>query len=159
MIEVLGWATIRAVARTFLETCEIATWDAASQTMIAREDVALHPFRATETISVRRETGNTITDQFGNSVPETVEVPGFHFNLLIYGRLEEILTEDAPGGDYWSKLKLKNYIDGKLGSAGALRNKEVTGTKLPGGYEWSVGPNKIRLYDGALVNQRRNVWL
>jgi hypothetical protein len=40
MIEVLGWATTRAVARQFLETCEIATWDAASQTMIAREDAA-----------------------------------------------------------------------------------------------------------------------
>ena len=159
MIEVLGWTTSRAVARQFLETCDIATWDATNQVMIPRADVALHPFRATETLSVTRPTGQTVTDPFGNSVPEMVAVAGFHFNLLIYDQLEETLRADAPGEEYWSRLKLKTYIDNKLGSAGALQNKLVTGTKLPGGYEWSVGQNKVRLYDGALVNARRNVWL
>lgn len=159
MIEVLGWATSRTVARQFLQTCDIATWDATRQEMVPRADVALHPFRATETISVMRPTGATVTDPFGNQVPEMVAVAGFHFNLLIYGQLEETLKAAAPGEEYWSRLKLKNYIDNKLGTAGALQNKEVTGKKLPGGYEWSIGPNKVRLYDGALVNARRNVWL
>jgi hypothetical protein len=105
-----------------------------------------------------KPTGAIIQDAFGNDVPEMVEVPGFHFNVRIYGDLEETLRADAPGEEYWSKLKLKNYIDNKLGSAGSIRDKEVTGTKLPGGYEWSVGPNVVRLYDAALVNDRRNVW-
>ena len=159
MIEVLCWATSRAIARQFLEVCDVATWDATAQEMRVRKDVALHPFRASEAISVMRPTGNTVTDPFGNDVPELAAVAGFHFNLLLYGKLEETLKADAPGEEYWSKLKLKNYIDNKLGTAGALQNKEVTGKKLPGGYEWSIGPNKVRLYDAALVNARRNVWL
>ena len=156
MIEILGWATSRNVARQFLETCEIATWDATNQVMVPRQDIQLHPFRAGEEITVVKVPavmdGTTV-------VTPAVLAPGFHFNLRIYGQLEQTLKEANPVDEnYWNKLKLKNYINNKLGSSGSLANKEVTGAKLPGGYEWSVGPNKVRLYDGALVNARSNVW-
>jgi hypothetical protein len=157
MIELLGWATSRAVARQFLETTNIATWDAENQVMVPRQDIQLHPFRISESIEVVKVPavmdGTTV-------VTPPVMAPGFHFNLRIYGDLEETLREADPpeNGDYWSKVKLKTYIDNKLGSSGSLANKDVTGAKLPGGYQWSVGPNKVRLYDGALVNSRANVW-
>ncbi len=158
MIEILGWATSRNVARQFLETCEIATWDATNQVMVARQDIQLHPFRAGEEITVVKTPA--VMDGMTVITPAVI-APGFHFNLRIYGDLEDVLrnnSADHEETNWWNKVKLKNYIDTKLGSSGSLANKEVTGAKLPGGYEWSVGPNKVRLYDGALVNARSNVW-
>ena len=156
MIEILGWATSRNVARQFLETCEIATWDATNQVMVPRQDIQLHPFRPSEEITVVKTPA--VMDGMTVVTPAVI-APGFHFNLRIYGQLEKTLKEANPVDEnYWNKLKLKNYIDNKLGSSGSLANKEVTGAKLPGGYEWSVGPNKVRLYDGALVGARANVW-
>ena len=157
MLEILGWATSRNVARQFLEICEIATWDATNQVMVPREDIQLHPSRAGEEITVVKTPavmdGTTV-------IAPAVIAAGFHFNVRVYGKLEDNLrnagSEEDP--EYWNRLKLKNYIDNKLGSAGALANKQVTGAKLPGGYEWSVGSNKVRLYDAALVNARANVW-
>jgi hypothetical protein len=156
MIEILGWATSRNVARQFLETCEIATWDATNQVMVTRTDIQLHPFRAGEEITVVKTPavmdGTTV-------ITPAVIATGFHFNLRIYGQIEQTLKEANPADEnYWNKFKLKTYIDNKLGSSGTLAGKEVSGTKLPGGYEWSVGPNKVRLFDGALVNDRANVW-
>lgn len=180
MIEILGWASTRAVARAFLETCEIATYDAESQTMQARQDIQLHPFRAIETISVTRPTGNIITtywvdendnpilddqgQQIVTEAPEMEEAPGFHWNMRVFGDLEALLRANAPGGgdpDYqslWNYSRLKTYIDNKLGTIAAQRDKDLTGARLPGGYEWSIGPNKVRLYDAGAVGQRRNVW-
>ena len=156
MIEILGWATSRNVARQFLETCEIATWDATNQVMVPRQDIQLHPFRSAEDITVVKVPA--VMDGMTVITPAVI-APGFHFNLRIYGQLEETLKEANPVDEnYWNKLKLKDYINTKLGSSGSLANKEVTGAKLPSGYEWSVGPNKVRLYDGALVNLRANVW-
>ena len=156
MIEILGWATSRNIARQFLETCNIAHWDADSSTMIPHKDVQLHPFRASEEITV------VTTPAVMNGdivVTPAVIAPGYHFNIRIFGELEETLRENNPQGEtLWNKLKLKNHIDTKLGSAATLRNKEVTGARLPGGYEWTVGANKVRLYDAAIVNSRANVW-
>jgi len=163
-IEILGCASTRAVARTFLQTCNIADYDAETQTMVPREGVSLHPFRATETITVMKPTGNMVEDQFGNMVPEMAERPGFHFNLRIYGDLEETLRAGAPGGGdpenpkLWNYSKLKTYIDNKLGTVAEAKNKELTGARLPGGYQWAIGPNWVRLYDAGEVQQRSNVW-
>jgi len=151
MIEILGWATSRAVARQFLETCNIATWDAEAGVMVPRADIQLHPFRATEELTVTQELG--------------VVAPGFHFNIRLFGDLEAQLLNpnydpDNPdsAGHTWSRLRLKTYIDNKLGTVAAKQDKALTGARLPGGYEWTIGTNSVRLYDAALVNNRANVW-
>ena len=164
MIEILGCGSTRQTVRQFLEICQIATWDAETQTMQAREDVQLHPFRASESITVMRPTGQLIDDGNGNMVPEMEERVGFHFNLRVYGQLEATLRQGAPGGgdpenpQLWNYSKLKTYINNKLGTVATQKDKDITGTKLPGGYEWAIGPNWVRLYDATQVNERANVW-
>lgn len=159
MIEILGWATSRNIARQFLETTEIATWDNETQAMVPHKDIQLHPFRPTESIDVVKTPAVMNGDVV---VTPAVIAPGYHFNIRIYGNLEHTLRKDAANAPddktVWNELKLKDYIDNKLGSAATLRNKEVSGAKLPGGYEWSIGANKVRLYEATLVNQRANVW-
>ena len=157
MLELLGWATTRAVARQFMELTKIADWNAEQQVMIPRKDIQLHPFRPNESIDVVKVPA--VMDGMTVVTP-AVMAPGFHFNLRLFGDLENTLRNDAPDpdGDYWNKWKLVTYVNTKLGTAGALVNKEVTGAKLPGGYQWSVGPNTVRLYDAAAVAQRANVW-
>jgi len=164
MIEILGCASTRQTARQFMETVGLATWSAEYQVMIPREDVQIHPFRASESITVMRPTGQMVDDGNGNMVPEMVERVGFHFNIRVYGQLEATLRANAPGGgdpenpQLWNYSKLKTYIDNKLGTVATQKGKDLTGTKLPAGYEWAIGPNWVRLFDASLVADRANVW-
>jgi hypothetical protein len=127
--------------------------------MLPHEDVQIYPQRASESLEITKTPavmdGTTV-------VTPAVLAPGYHFNLRVFGKLgEQLRNEQAVEGEknWWNKVKLKNYIDTKLGTAGALADKEVSGAKLPGGYEWTVGGAKVRLYDAAAVTgPRGNVW-
>ena len=106
--------------------------------------------------TVMRKTGNTVTDAFGNEVPETVPVSGWHVNVRYYGSSADALMQ---GGDP-SSPDLFERAPGLLAIT-ELRTGEpmqwvaLSDDPVPPGYENSNG---VRLYDPSLISTRANVW-
>ena len=164
MIELLGWGTDKVTVKNFLVACNVADFDVPSQELRCRDGFSLHPFRAIEDITVVQTPA--VLDVNGNVVTPAVIAPGAHFNLRIYGSVEQALIDAAynssgtyPNGRVWSAAKIVNYVNNKLATTGTLiASKGVSGARLPIGYQWTVGGKTIQLYDAALVNNRANVW-
>jgi hypothetical protein len=163
VIEILGWGSDKVTVKNFLVACLVADYDPASQELRCREGFSLHPFRASEDITVIQTP--EVRDANGVVTTPAVIASGVHFNLRVYGAPEQALIDAAydpnnvsTAGELWSRLKLVNYVNNKLTNVGALQSKGATGARIPMGYEWVIAGKIIRLYDAIKVNNRSNVW-
>ncbi len=95
-------------------------------------------------------------DEEGNELTPAVIVGGHHVNLRASGAIAEMLTQGLPQTDaegnplgLFERTHLLSLIPG-------LEWVPITEEGVPEGYQ---GPNGVRLFDPAVVNNRRRVWL
>lgn len=96
-----------------------------------------------------------VFDEEGNVITPPVFVVGHHVNLLAFGSMADMLTSGRPQTDedgnqlgLFVRTNLLSMIPG-------LEWEEISQAGEPPGY---VGPNGVKLFDPAVVNQRRRVW-
>lgn len=124
----------------------LATFDEESNTLIPTNGVQM------DEIGPITKYGPPDAD--GN--PTTTTVPGHHVNFRVYGDLAAMLTQGLPqinsDGTPISLFERTHILDLIPG----LEWKPITQAGVPAGYE---GPNGVRLFDPAVVNNRARVWV
>lgn len=151
MIDVTAWAPTRESAIAFLEAINVATLNAETGDIEPIADVIIHPFRASETITV--DAAPAVLDDQGNVVTPAVLVDGFHFNLRFYGSSEATLTAGLPQtGGLFERTRILQLVTGRTGNAPAWQE---TKPPIPPGYET---PEGVRAFDPATIKARRNVF-
>lgn len=151
MIDVTAWAPTREAAIAFLEATSIATLDAATGDIQPIADVIIHPFRASERITV--EATPAVLDADGNVITPAILVDGFHFNLRFYGSSEATLTAGLPQtGGLFESTRILQLVTARTGEAPAWQE---TKPPIPPGYET---PEGVRAFDPATIKTRRNIF-
>lgn len=120
-----------------------------------RAKVQAHIFTTDDFPQPTRLTGNMVTNELGDLVPEKVPLSGWFANIKYYGSSAEAL---AQGGDP-SAVDLFERFPGLLVLSKVRTGKPMNWVALPGdptppGYENEDG---IRLYDPAFISTPANV--
>lgn len=151
MIDVTAWAPTRAAAIAFLEAAGIARLDLQTGDICPIAEVIIHPFRASESITV--EATPAVLDADGNVITPAVLVGGFHFNLRFYGSSEATLTAGLPQtGGLFERTRILQLVAARTGEPPAWQE---TKPPIPPGYETSEG---VRAFDPETIKTRRNVF-
>lgn len=155
MLEITAHAPSREAAIAFLQAVNLATVDEDGR-IIPIAEVQITGLDAEWTVT--RKTGNMVTDAFGNEVPETVVVPGVHWNMRFYGTSEATLRKPEPEGgwlpehDLFDRTYINELVAGRTGQIpGWVASTE---DPIPPGY----AVNNCRAFDPALIGTRANVW-
>lgn len=156
MLEVTAWAPDRDKAVAFLKAVNIADVDEQGR-IIPIADVQITGLDGEWTVT--RKTGNMVTDPMGNEVPETVVVPGCHWNMRFYGSSEATLRKPEPEGGWPQNATLfdKTYINELVaGRTGLIPQWVQPGPDdpVPAGY----AAGSCRAFDPATISSRANVW-
>lgn len=151
MIDVTAWAPTREAAVAFLEVAQIAKLDPETGDIMPIAEVIIHPFRASESITI--EATPAVLDADGSIITPAVLVEGFLFNLRFYGSSEATLTAGLPQtGGLFERTRILQLVAARTGAAPAWRE---TQPPVPPGYETAGG---VRAFDPDTIKSRRNVF-
>lgn len=140
MIEFLLWSPDRDA---FLFTMQDLTNPLTGTPLASVEDGVLVP---SECVRID-EIGPVVkaTDEEGNP---TEMVEGHHVNMVAYGALADLLTEDMPTeGNIFERTKILGFFE--------TMNRTESQVGEPVGY---VGATGVKLVDPDVVNNRVRVW-
>lgn len=160
-VEIMVWTAtremfVKGMSETLLpDKRPLATYDSKSGKLIAVQGVSID-----EIGPITKAPAVTDPQTFAVITPAVI-VPGHHVNMKAEGDIEKMLLSNGLGGtlpqydkdgkllDLFQRTNLRMLIAG-------LQFKQVTVDGVPSGWE---GPNGVRLFDPALITNRRRVWL